>query len=73
MQGVVIVDAVALKQSVLQQMLTDLHALEASKTKWTENLSGLSAKGTSFRVFFFKLTAFRIVAVCVSSCGGGPG
>ena len=53
--------------------LTDLHGLEASKTKCTENLLGLSTKGTSFKVFFFRLTAFLIVAVCVSSCGGAAG
>ena len=49
---------------------TDLQGLEASKIKCIENLLGLSDNGTSFKVFFFKFTALRIVAVCVSSCGG---
>ena len=58
-----------------------LQASDASKKKRTARWLGLPGRGTTPRLAFFRLTAFLIVAVCVTSvvgagacCGasGGP-
>lgn len=73
--GAVQIPATISSAAVVGDAAGHLQASEASKSKCTASRRGSPSTGTSRRVFFFKLTALRMVAVLVicSTGAGGMG